>query len=190
MTMTIRDFPFQLSEHAVLRPFTLEDAPALALYANNPAIAANLNDGFPSPYTLNDARDFILRRKEETVPQVLAIVIDGEAAGAIGIFPQQLVNRKNAELGYWIAEKYWGRGFATLAVKAIIPYAFANLDIIRLFARPFPFNPASVRVLEKAGFILEARIKSGLYKQGVIFDELIYSLLKHEDGEFSGKSSG
>lgn len=176
--MTHQVFPILLNEQALIRPFNTSDAPALALHANNPAIASNMNDGFPNPFTLNHAREFILRRTEEPVPQVLAIVIDHGVAGAIGVFPQQLVNRKNAELGYWIAEKYWGKGIATLAVKAIIPYAFANFDIIRLFARPFPSNPASARVLEKAGFILEARIRNGLYKQGLIFDELIYSFLK------------
>lgn len=174
------DFPININQHLQLRPFLTTDAPHLALHANNPKIAENLNDGFPSPYSLTDARDFIRRMREDQPAKVLAIVIDGEACGAIGIFIQQNVQRLTAELGYWISEMYWGKGYTTAAVKVMIKYAFDTFDVIRLYARPFPFNIASQKVLEHSGFKLEARLKNGLYKHNTIYDELIYSILKEE----------
>lgn len=173
-------FPLIISSTVKLRPFRHEDAASLAKHANNPNIAESLNDGFPEPYTIDDARDFILRMKQDHPVKVLAIEVDGEACGAIGVFPQQNVQRLNAELGYWLSESHWGKGITSAAVKLVLKYAFAYFDIIRIYARPFPFNKASQRVLEKAGFKLEARIKNGLIKNDTIYDELIYSFLKEE----------
>lgn len=173
-------FPLIISSTVKLRPFRHEDAASLALHANNPNIAANLNDGFPQPYTMDDARDFILRMKQDYPAKVLAIEVNGEACGAIGVFPQQNVQRLNAELGYWLSEDHWGKGITSAAVKMILKYAFAHFDIIRIYARPFPFNIPSQKVLEKAGLKLEARIKNGLVKHNTVYDELIYSILKED----------
>ncbi len=173
-------FPIRLSSTVVIRPFKEDDIVSLAKHANNSKIADCLNDGFPHPYTIKDARDFIQRRKSERIPQVLAIVINDEAAGAIGVFQQQNIQRKNAEIGYWISEDYWGKGIATASVKWMINYAFSAFDIIRLFGRPFPFNIASQKVLENCGFHREAVIKDALFKGGKLYDEWIYSLLKKE----------
>lgn len=184
--MKQQTFPVQISELVSLRPFAFTDAPSLARHANNLAIARNLNDAFPHPYTLNDAKDFIQRRKAEPFPTVLAIEIKGEAAGAVGLFLQQGIQKKNAELGYWISEEYWGKGMGTSVVEWMIKYAFSTFDLLRLYARPFPFNIASQRVLEKNGFKLEAILKSALYKDNIVYDEWIYSILKSElNEEFS-----
>jgi RimJ/RimL family protein N-acetyltransferase len=107
---------------------------------------------------------------------IFAIEVDGEAAGGIGVHPQTDIHRKNAELGYWLAEKYWGRGIITNAVKQMIDFAFATYEIDRLFARPFGSNTGSQKVLEKTGFILEGRFEKTLIKNGIPEDELVYAL--------------
>jgi len=177
-------FPIRIDENLLLRPFRLSDMYALTTHANNKKISDNLNDGFPYPYTEKNAIEFIDSLKNDDPQKILAIELNGEAVGAIGIFPQTKVQRLNAEIGYWVGEAFWGRGIATKAVKSMLAYAFTNFDIIRIYARPFPHNTASQRVIEKSGFKLEARIKNGLCKNDAIFDELIYSILKedlHED---------
>jgi [ribosomal protein S5]-alanine N-acetyltransferase len=140
-----------------LRPLQSSDAPILAKYANNPKVAANLTDAFPHPYSQDHAEAFIEKVSEGKPVTVLAIEINGEVAGAIGLHPQTDIQRMNAELGYWLAEPYWGKGIMTEAVRQMVAYGFANLEINRIFARPFGTNLASQRLLEKAGFVLEAR---------------------------------
>jgi RimJ/RimL family protein N-acetyltransferase len=80
------------------------------------------------------------------------------------------------ELGYWVAEPFWGKGIMTKAVLQMVDYGFKTFDITRIFARPFGTNIASQTVLEKAGFILEARLDKTLYKNGEFLDELIYAV--------------
>jgi len=107
--------------------------------------------------------------------------VNGEAAGAIGIFPQSDIHQKNAEMGYWLAEPFWGNGIMTRAIGQIVEYGFKTFDVIQVFARPFSNNSASQRVLEKAGFTCEARLKNAVYKNGCYFDELIYVMTKQYD---------
>ncbi|MDB5263882.1 MAG: family N-acetyltransferase, partial [Adhaeribacter sp.] len=107
--------------------------------------------------------------------KIFAIEVNGEAAGGIGVHPQTDIQRKNAELGYWLAEPYWGKGIITKAIRQMVDFAFQHPDIERIFARPFGTNLASQRVLEKAGFILEARLHKTFFKNGIYEDELIYA---------------
>lgn len=158
-----------------LRPWKLNDLPSLVEHANNYNVARNLTDGFPFPYTEESGRFFINEIAAKNPDFILAIVIEEKAAGAIGIHPQTDIMRKNAELGYWLSEKYWGNGIVTQAIKLIVEKAFKHLDIVRIYARPFGSNLASQRVLEKAGFVLEARIAQNIYKNGTFEDELIYA---------------
>ena len=102
--------------------------------------------------------------------------MNGEAVGSIGLHPQSDIMEKNLELGYFLGEPFWGQGISTQAVLQMIPYGFQHFDVVRIFARPFGNNPASQRVLEKAGFQLEARIDKNIYKNGVFLDELIYAV--------------
>ncbi len=161
-----------------LRRFEAQDADSIAKYANNPKIAANLTDAFPNPYSVEDAQRFIAMVKEKNPMGVFAIVIDGEACGAIGIHPQTDIHRKSMECGYWLAEKYWGKGIITEAIKQIVDYGFKTFDIARIYARPFSFNIPSQRVLEKAGFKHEATLKKACFKNGQFCDEMIYSIVK------------
>jgi RimJ/RimL family protein N-acetyltransferase len=161
-----------------LRSWQEHDAESLAHHANNFNIARYMTDQFPYPYTLAHARTFIQMAMQHAPARIMAIEVDGNAVGGIGIHLQQDVMRKNAELGYWLSEAYRGRGIMTEAVKEMVDYAFAHFDIIRVYARPYGNNKASQRVLEKAGFVLEAHIKGNIIKNDEMLDELIYAVRK------------
>lgn len=159
-----------------LRPWTLEDLPSLVKYANNTKIARNLTDAFPHPYTEASGKDFITRAMAGSPTNIFAIDVDGEAVGGIGLHPQTDIHCKNAEMGYWLAEPFWGRGIMSNAVAQMVEYVFENFDFTRIFARPFGTNLASHLVLGKAGFTLEGRFDKVLYKNGEYLDELIYAV--------------
>ena len=161
-----------------LRPFIDTDLASLVKYANNYNIAKFLTNQFPHPYTDDDGRKFISSVANNNPTNVFAIEVNGEAVGSIGIFPQSDIHKKNAEMGYWLAEPFWGNGIITRAIGEIVEYGFKTFDITRIFARPFSTNLASHRVLEKAGFVCEARLKNALYKNGEYMDELIYAMIK------------
>ena len=159
-----------------LRSWTLNDLDSLVKYANNEKIAANMMDRFPHPYTIENGKAFIEMASKATIPNIMAIEIAGEAAGGIGLHLQEDVYRKNAELGYWLAEPFWGKGIITAVIPQMIAYGFEHFDIERIFARPFGRNIASQKVLEKAGFHLEARFERTIYKNGRFEDELVYAI--------------
>lgn len=142
-----------------LRPWEIGDLDSLVKYANNFNIAKNVMDVFPHPYSVDDGKLFIELATKNYPYEILAIEVNGEAAGAIGLHPQKDIYRKNAELGYWLAEPYWGKGIVTGAIKQMVDYGFKNWDITRIYARPFEHNMGSQRALEKAGFVLEARLE-------------------------------
>jgi RimJ/RimL family protein N-acetyltransferase len=161
-----------------LRPWELSDLTSLVKYANNPKIAGNMTDAFPSPYTEESGRAFISMAQKGGSTCLMAIEVEGEAVGGIGIHLQSDIMRKNAELGYWLAEPFWGKGITSQAVQKMVEYAFITFDINRIYARPFGTNKASQRVLEKSGFKLEARIEKNIFKKGEYLDELIYAIRK------------
>jgi ribosomal-protein-alanine N-acetyltransferase len=167
----------QLGEY-FLRDWQEEDAPALAKYADNRNIWRCLRDGFPHPYRLDHAREYIRRVNAASPLSVFAIATGTEAVGSIGLMLGQDVHRYTAELGYWLAEPYWGRGIVTLAVGAMVEYAFGELGLQRVHAEPYAPNLASARVLEKAGFRLEGRMRASAFKDGRIVDQLLYAIIK------------
>jgi Acetyltransferases, including N-acetylases of ribosomal proteins len=159
-----------------LRPWRPADLPNLVKYANNWNIARYMTDKFPHPYSEAAGRDFIEFATADDPVHIFAIEVRGEAVGGIGIHPQTDIHRKNAELGYWLAEPFWGQGIISEAVKKALQFAFDTYDIDRVFARPFGTNTASQRVLEKNGFVLEGRFDKVLFKNGMYEDELIYAV--------------
>ncbi len=165
-----------------LRPWEEQDIAAVAKYADNAAIARWLRDAFPRPYTRGDAAFYVrdCMEKEGRGQLCRAIVCGGEAVGSIGIFQGSDVYRRSAELGYWLAEPFWGRGIMTRAVRLLAAEAFDALDIVRLYAEPFAENHSSRRVLEKAGFLLEGILRRSVCKDGRIMDSCLYSLLKED----------
>lgn len=161
----------------VIRSFRPEDAPSLAANANHWAVWSQLRDSIPHPYTVNDAVEFIelmLRQRQETA---FAIDVAGEAVGSIGITFQTDINRHTAEIGYWLGRPYWGGGIATQAVQAVSGWALDRFPLMRIFAVPFADNPASCRVLEKAGFVFEGRMRCSAVKDGRVKDQLVFALV-------------
>ncbi len=162
--------------HFTLRPWKQEDLQTLVRIANNPLIAKNLTDKFPHPYTEADGKSFLEMALAGKPVNIFCIDINNAAAGGIGLHPMTDVHRKNAEMGYWLAEEYWGHGIIPKAITQMVEYGFKNFEIDRIFARPYGSNLASQKVLEKAGFKLEARLEKTLFKNGVYEDEVIYSV--------------
>ena len=165
----------------VLRKLEMADAESIAKYANNIKIANNVRNIFPHPYTLEDARAFIddCRHSEELCQYIRAIVVNQQAVGVIGCTRQTDVHCKCSEIGYWLGEEFWGRGIVTNAVVQISREVFQCQDVARIFAEIFAFSTGSIKVLEKAGFQLEGKLKSSIYKNGVIYDSYIYGLIQH-----------
>lgn len=163
-----------------LRAWQLDDADALAAIINNPRIQNNLRDGLPSPYTSADAAEFIgaMLAADSTVQYAWAITADGVLAGSLGIVRQANIHRLTAELGYYVAQPYWGHGVCTQAVRQACAHIFTHTDIVRIFAEPFSTNKASCRVLEKAGFTLEGVLRKNAIKNGQMMDMNLYALLK------------
>lgn len=164
----------------IIREWKMEDKISLAENLNNPKILNNLRDGLPYPYTADDAEDYIKAMlsadKEKTF--AFAITSNDLVIGSIGVFRCENIHFRTAELGYYIGESYWGKGFMTSAVKQICNYVFSNTDIIRIFAEPFAHNIASCRVLEKAGFHFEGLLQSNAVKNGTVLDMKMYALIK------------
>ena len=162
-------------ERCTIREYRPDDAECLAKRANNRRIWLGLRDAFPHPYTIEDANDFLQRAIADRPIINFCIDIDGSAAGGIGIRLGEDVHRYTAEFGYWLAEEFWGRGIMSEAVPAFVNYCLEQFSLKRIFAEPFANNPASARVLEKAGFILEARLGKNVVKDGQILDSLLYA---------------
>jgi [ribosomal protein S5]-alanine N-acetyltransferase len=155
-----------------LRPWQSGDEKSLLENANNYKIWLNLKDIFPHPYTLTDAFEWV--KIAADVKANFAIEVDGKAVGGIGILLKDDIYRKNAEIGYWLGENYWGKGIISAAILEVVVYTFKNFDINRIYAGVFEYNLASMRVLEKAGFHKEAILKQSLLKEGKLFDEHIF----------------
>jgi len=160
-----------------IRDWREDDAASIAQYANNKKIWINLRDAFPYPYSMLDAEAFLRKAMGMEPRTYFAIASDDEAIGSIGLMPGDDVHRFTAELGYWLAEPFWGNGIMTDAVRALSEYAFNELGIQRIFAEPYTTNAASARVLEKSGFSLEGVIRAAIFKDGSMLDQYLYAKL-------------
>jgi len=162
-------------EKITLRPFCPADAPLMAILANNEKISRNLRDGFPHPYTLQDAEIFITRFSNQDPVTFFAIEFRGEYAGNISLMPGTDVYRKSAEIGYFLGEPFWNKGIATIAVKLITDYGFYTLGLARIHTGIYEYNPASMRVLEKCGYQREGVFRKSVFKMGRLWDEVRYA---------------
>lgn len=163
-----------------IRKWKLSDATDLSAAISNKRVQQNLRDGLPYPYTEQDGIDYIsaMLSADENETFAFAITVGSKVIGSISVFRQENIHKLTAELGYYIAEEYWGKGIMTEAVKKICEYVFSESDIIRIYAEPFANNAASCRVLEKAGFQYEGTLKNNAIKNGKVIDMKMYSLLK------------
>ncbi len=160
-----------------LRKFKLEDKQGLIELANNPNIAKNLRDGFPHPYTEEDADNFIQSSIESEPTTRFCIEKNGAYVGNVGLHPDSDIYRKNAEIGYFIGEPFWGQGIASQAIKMMVEYGFKELKLHRIQAGVFDYNVASRKVLENAGFEYEGTAKEAIFKHGKFYDELKFGIL-------------
>lgn len=163
-----------------IRKWKMGDAGYLAAALNNKKIHDNLRDGLPLPYTVKDAEEYIaaMLAADSNATFAFAITVDDEAVGSIGVFRKENIHSRTAEMGYYIAEPYWGKGVGTSAVKQTCEFIFSNTDIIRIFAEPFAHNTASCRILEKAGFFFEGTLRKNAVKNDTVIDMKMYSLVK------------
>ncbi len=159
---------------ALLRPWSYDDVKPLVKAANDKDVSATLRDSFPYPYKKEHAIDWITFALEVRPTCHFAIVVDNVACGGIGLTLQRDVFRYSAEIGYWLAKDHWGRGIMSEAVVAVSDYALYELGMTRVFAGTFDHNIASGRILEKAGFALEGRLRKAIFKYDRFYDQLMY----------------
>lgn len=165
-----------------IRKWELADAKDLAAALSNKRVQDNLRDGLPYPYTEQDGRDYIaaMLAADQNNTFAFAVTADGKVIGSIAAFRQGNIHAKTAELGYYIAEEYWGQGIMTEAVRQLCKHIFSGSDIIRIYAEPFAYNIGSCRVLEKAGFVYEGTLRRNAVKNGRVLDMKMYARLKGE----------
>lgn len=165
----------------VVREWRPTDAASLAEHANDRRIWRNLRDRFPHPYTRADGEAFIAMTRAMTPMTLFAIAVDDAAVGGIGYTLHEDVERVSAEIGYWLGTAYWGRGIVTSAVTAVTTLAFhQHEELRRVYAVPFTWSVASTRVLEKAGYRLEGRLRQSVIKDGDVTDQFMYAILRDE----------
>lgn len=162
----------------MIRPWTNADADSLQRHANNRRVSVHLRDRFPFPYELEHANTFLGWLANQPSPTVWAIEVKGEAAGGIGLELHSDIERVSAEIGYWLGEQVWGGGIATEALRAVTAEAFKRYDLARIYAVPFADHAASIRVLEKAGYVREGLMRQSAIKDGKLRDQALYAIYR------------
>lgn len=157
-----------------LQPWKMDYKPFLANHFNNVNIWNNMRDHIPHPYTEEDAHKFIEAQEGLNPIQNFVILYNDEPCGGIGILLKEDIYRMNVELGYWIAEPFWGKGIATEAVRLITAYVFDHFEINRIVAEVFEYNPSSMRVLEKNGYYLQTVYRKGILKNNYLYDNYLW----------------
>ena len=170
-------------EGCVLRPWCAEDRLSLVKHANNRRVWRNLTDTFPSPYTLADADAWIGLASARSTSLHLAVVLNGEAIGGIGVIVGTGNDCYTGKFGYWLGEMHWEKGIATSAARAMVHHVLSETDLVRLEAPVFAWNPASGRVLVKVGFVLEGIHRRKIFKDGEIIDTIMYALVRERGNE-------
>jgi [ribosomal protein S5]-alanine N-acetyltransferase len=162
----------------IVRDWKPSDKGSLVRIANNRNVWRNLTHRFPHPYTDADADFWLAHVASMARPTHWVIEVQGEMAGAIGVDVGSGVYAKSGHFGYWLGEPWWGRGIMTAAVRATAEHIFAQLGVVRLEAPVFAWNPASMRVLEKSGFVREGVLRNSILKDGQLIDAVLYARLR------------
>lgn len=160
---------------SIVRNWRDGDREALLRFANNRRVWRNLRDRFPHPYSEAEADAWLALAREHPERTGWAIEVDGLAVGGIGLKPGEDVCVKSTNIGYWLGEPYWGRGIMTDAVRAVSDYAMTTLGFARVEALVYEWNPASMRVLEKCGYVREGVMRNSIFKDGQLIDSAMYS---------------
>lgn len=167
-------------KQCVVRSWRESDAEAIVRHADNRKVWRNLRDAFPHPYRREHAEQFIEMAMARDPETFFCIAVDDRAVGSIGYSFFSDVNRFTAEIGYFLGEEYWGRGIMTEALTAVTRHALDTDEVIRLYAMPYEWNPASFRVLEKSGYVLEGRLRCSACKDGQVIDQLLYAITRED----------
>jgi ribosomal-protein-alanine N-acetyltransferase len=167
-------------EGAEIRSWQTADLASLVEHANNKNVSIHLRDRFPYPYTRKDGQGFIRAARTMQPETLFAIAVDGAAVGGIGFHLQKDIERVSAEIGYWLGERFWGQGIASQAIVAMTRYALDRHELTRLYALVADRNPASSRVLEKAGYVLEGRLRRSAIKNGIVSDQLLFAFIAED----------
>ena len=165
-----------------LRALALEDAPSMRQYADNEAVARNLFEGFPHPYTLEDAQQWCsVGAHLPEMGFVWGIEVEHQIVGCISLRPDSGWMRCNAEVGYWIGEPYWRQGRVSEALMLVTDWAWRALpDLTRIYAPIFAWNTGSQGVARRCGFSKEADLKRSAIKSGKVIDRVQWALLRSE----------
>ncbi|NOT93893.1 GNAT family N-acetyltransferase [Ferruginibacter sp.] len=157
-----------------LREYSLQYASAFAEMRNNPKIFENGFDSTPNPYTTDVAIELFQKQIDKQTAERFLIFCNEQLCGEIGIWLKDDVQRLNVDLGYFVAEPFWGKGIATEAIRLMVDYTFKTFDVIRIAAGVFEHNKASMKALEKNGFILESIQKKAVVKNDRIMDDYMW----------------
>ena len=158
-----------------LRPWRPADRDNLVRHADNRLVWRNLTDTFPHPYTPQDADGWLALCAQPGRSVHLAITVDDAAVGGVGAIAGHGIGCAGADFGYWLGQAFWGRGIATAAARALADQLLGTGAFARLQASVFAWNPASMRVLEKAGFVREGVLRHSVTKDGCLIDSVLYA---------------
>ena len=142
----------------ILRSPGAQDIPRIAALANDPEVA-RMTQRMPHPFGVGDAEDFVLHVAAQDPARAVGFVIEHEDLGPVGVIGLHESGDPAPETGYWIGREFWGRGFATEALEGALVWAGRKWKRRALLAGHFADNPASGRVLEKAGFLYTGEVR-------------------------------
>lgn len=174
----MRKLPTLTTERLVLRPFLLSDATIVQLLAGSREVA-DTTLAIPHPYLDGMAESWIATHEGAWTRHESATLAIVEAeAGLVGAISLRIeLPQRRAELGYWIGVPYWGRGYATEAVRAMLEFGFRRLSLHRVYAFHFERNPASGRVMAKAGMQREGTLRGHYFRWGAPEDVAVWGIL-------------
>ncbi|NLM30423.1 MAG: GNAT family N-acetyltransferase [Methanomicrobiales archaeon] len=169
------------TDRLILRPFEIADARDVQHLAGDYAVSRTTLIPYPYPDGLAGIWIASIQRgieRGEVAAFAITLARSGRLIGSIRL----QIDRMNArgELGFWIGRPFWGQGYATEAVRAVIGYGFSDLGLNRIYGMHFARNPASGRVMEKCGMVHEAHLREHVRKWGVFEDADIRAVLRDE----------
>lgn len=160
---------------AALVPLALPHAASLQRHADDELVWQTLFEGFPRPYTIEDAQAWCVGGWRAG-GAVWGVSVADEVIGCIGVRQDKGWMRCNAEVGYWIGRAHWGKGIATQALRLASDWALSDMgELTRLYAPIFDWNAASQRVARNAGYVLEGRMPSSAIKAGRVIGRVLYA---------------
>lgn len=178
----MQELPTIVTERVVLRPFMLQDAADVQRLAGDRAVA-DTTLSIPYPYPDGAAERWIAGhaerfRQREILVLAVTLRASGELAGCISLRLHD--DHERAEMGYWMGVPYWNHGYCSEAARALVAYGFEQMGLHRIYAHHLTRNPASGRVMQKAGMVYEGTLRQHIRKGGRYEDLASYGILRSE----------